>query len=583
MHKKNKLIFFAVFQVFVYLGAVYLLSHLISIHKIDFSNSSSLFKINNFLKLTFIEAFDLINVFFNTLMILYAFSLFNYIASASEKTIEDTINYVVFFLKDLKKLFWSLAVSIYVLLIFCEKETFLLVFCFGLFFVLSYRNIVKIIVFIKKRETKYRWISIKLSKETLVYITSVISSLLLIHSLEEWIYFPLFVITLYFIFYMFVFLILVSKTLLLADYYFAKSDKRREINTYVINSLFNTYKSKNSNSVKGVVNQTLLFKEYSLDKKEDFRLLLIEANFSTKVQDELNKIYDEIVIEYTVTSNLIAEVIILRNKKNLIVSILFIPVVFFIIKLPHSTMFEFNNKLFLGVLFVVLLYRLLIRSLEIAIAFYKDIKPNVKLKKSNLSNNKRMGLVLNSLLEVTILSGLLYTLIGVFMKFEEIGTLGIFYYAFTHSLATAAFNTSFPFDTFSLIKLNECIVKLKECVVKPNDVIYEYPVTKLLSWMTMIQLIHLIQLIMSVVLISLSITSYGSKNSDRSLFIFKFKDNKYQFLESSIDGKIKKLIYENEEMNYLINEIELDWKENKFDFLQYEKIQESINLHLLKQ
>lgn len=217
----------------------------------------------------------------------------------------------------------------------------------------------------------------------------------------------------------------------------------------------------------------------------------------------------------------------------------------------------------------MLLYRLLIRSLEIAIAFYKDIKPNVKLKRSNLSNNKRMELVLNSLLEVTILSGLLYTLIGIFIKNGEVSTLGIFYNAFTHSLATAAFNTSFPFDTLSLIKL--------------NDAIYKYSVNKLFSWMTMIQIIHLIQLIMSVVLISLSITSYGSKNSERSLFIFKFKNNKYQFLESSIDGKIEKFIYENKEINCLINQIELDWKDNKFDFLQYEKIQESINLHLLKQ
>lgn len=577
MHKKNKLVFFAVFQVFVYLGAIYLLSHLISINKIDFSNSSSLFNINKFSKLTFIKAFDVMNVFSNILMILYAFSLFTYIASASEKTIEDTINYIEFFLKDLIKfgnlnknyLFWILAVSLYLLLILSEKETFLLVFCVSLFLVLSYRNIIKIIVSIKKVETKYRWSFIKLSKETFVYITSVISSLLLIHSFKELIYFPLFVITIYFIFYMFIFLIVVSKKLLLADYYFAQIDKRKEVNIYITNLLFDRYKSKNLNGVKKVMNQTLFFKKYSLDKKENFKLLLIESNFNAKVQKELNEIYDSIVIEYIVTSNLVAEVIILRNYKNLLVSILFFPIILLIFKLTNLNFFEFNNKLILSVLFIVLLYRLIIRSLEIAIAFYKDIKPNLKLKRSNLSNNKRMELVINSLLEVTILSGLLYTLIGIFIKNGEVGTLDIFYNAFTHSLATAVFNTSFPFDTLSLIKQNVAI--------------YEYSVNKLFSWMTIIQIIHLIQLIMSVVLISLSITSYGSKNLERSLFIFKFKNNKYQFLESSIDGKIEKLICENEEMNCLINQIELDWKHNKFDFLQYEKIQESINLHLLKQ
>lgn len=590
MNNKKKIIFLSLFQVLVYLVEVYLLSHKISLNKINLSDSISLFKFNEFLGITFNEAFDLINIIIYILIPLCTFSLFNYIASASEKTIEDTINYIGYFLKDLNDLnnlnknylFWIIAVSIYIFLILSEAETIFLFFCTCLFLILSYLNFKKIIMYIKNEKTKYCWKFTSSIKQPLVYITSVVISILLTHSFKEVLYFPLFVITIYFMFYMINFLVVGSKKMLFADYYFAKSDKRKELNTYIINLLFNKYKVKNSNSVKYIVNQTLLFKDYSLDKKNDFELLLIESNFSPKVKEELNDIYDKIVIEYIVTSNLIAEVIILRNNKNLLVSILFIPAVLLTLKFANSTIFEFNNKLILGVLFVVLLYRLLIRSLEIAIAFYKDIKPNVKLKRSNLSNNKRMRLVLNSLLEVTILSGLLYTLIGNFIKIEGISTFSIFYDAFTHSLATAAFNTSFPFDSFSLIKLNECIMKPNECTIKPNDAIYEYPVTKLFSWMTMIQLIHLIQLIMSVVLISLSITSYGSKNSDRSLYIFKLKDNKYQFLESSIDGKIEKLIYEKNEVNSLINQIELDWENNKFDFLQYEKIQESINLHLLK-
>lgn len=587
MINRKKIFIISLLQVSIYLITIYLLSTLIYSNKTELLKTSSLvasffhFEENVISTFSFIEFFDVIKIVFQFSGILCSVSLFHYLASASESKILE-VDYVkwakikiqkIKTKKKIKIIFWTLIILIQIILIIFEREILFLVICYACATFLGYKYYKNLTLDIKNKENKTWWEVLSKNKNLLIYLGSFTISLFLIDGLNEIVYIPLFLVVIHTLFQGTTYLLKVSLKFLFLEYNFAEIDKRREMNSYIFDLIFKYYKSNNLIKVKEELKYTLLFTSYSLNKKDDFISLLADTNFPNKVKSELTKIYNNIVIEYVEISKVKAEIVILRNYKNLMVSIMFSVVVLGIIFLQNVKLFEFdfvfNAKLVLYVIFSLLFYRLLVRSLEIAIAFYKDIKPDTKLKNTNLSNNKRMGLVLKSLLEITIFSGLLYTLIGVFIINDKVNILNVIYSGFTHSLATAAFNTSFPFDTFSSIKL--------------KGAIYDYPVTRLFSWMTMIQLIHLIQLIMSVVLISLSITSYGSKNSDRSLFIFKFKDNKYQFLESSIDGKIKKLIYENEEMNYLIKEIELDWKKNKFDFLQYEKIQESINLHLLKQ
>ena len=134
--------------------------------------------------------------------------------------------------------------------------------------------------------------------------------------------------------------------------------------------------------------------------------------------------------------------------------------------------------------------RLIQRTLEICIAFYKDVlSPN--LKSSALNNISRIKLAVHSILEITILSTILYTLLNFKKEFKSyLSTTHINYFKYIveltdniiinwfHSLAVSFFNFSFDGQGFGSI-------------------------------------VHLLQLINSIVLITLSIANYlGMKNEN---------------------------------------------------------------------
>ncbi|AJH82051.1 hypothetical protein FOC88_21265 [Bacillus thuringiensis] len=179
-----------------------------------------------------------------------------------------------------------------------------------------------------------------------------------------------------------------------------------------------------------------------------------------------------------------------RNKVNLYNSLITaISTILLIIIYTFTSIIEISYmKSLLFIIYIFIFLRLLSRSTEICISFYQDIIAKKSLKNTLLTGTDRISLAIKSIVEIiftvatlSIIKSLYGTdLLNTLREQHDFAQLlKLIIFSFSNSIATSLFNISFPGDTHNITLL------------------------------TLSQhLIHIMQVITSLTLITLSIANY---------------------------------------------------------------------------
>ncbi|WP_421662712.1 hypothetical protein [Lysinibacillus telephonicus] len=305
--------------------------------------------------------------------------------------------------------------------------------------------------------------------------------------------------------YLFLYLLKVSlnyiKKLPVAEYTAASFAKQNRANETIL--IFLTQKCKPFKHIPTKKIEEILNKyNYSLDKRSSFEEFLFKLNLSPDDTDEILHFYNVTPLPYKEIKISKTENVKFRNNNNLFISVgvLIVLIILYVITI---SLFELDfTKLFLTISFIFIFIRLLLRSIEICFAFYNDIKPNIKIKRTNLLGSERITLALKSILEVIILSTSIYLISDVLKNYSAFN-----YYEFTNSLIDSFF---------------------KAIAIAFFNISYNYSVKNLFfSIESLIAMTHLLQIISSVTLISISIANYinlPKQNIDYELIV---RDHQY--------------------------------------------------------
>lgn len=530
-------------------------------------------------KISFISSVDFVSNIVSILSIFYIFFLINNLASSLGNTALD-IGYINRMIERNKRkfknigqeklFFLDMITTVFIFIsIIVESENIFLCLCilynmilfikYGLLLILKLLNkIIKI-----KCVHRYILSKEKKIKESSKYLIAIFIAATLGIFEKSFEYFFVYSTVFYFVLKLIMLLLTEIIGIAKTDYNFAKEEKQNVVNQYVITLVMENYYKSNKKGVFSVLNETLSYKNYSLNNHNEFILLLNDSRFSDETRNLLLEIYESEPVSRSKTSKKLADIIKFRNQKNLLVSILFVFLVVVVFCLYDS---KNNSTLLWTTFFWMFFYRFISRSIEIAIAFFKDIRPESKLKRSQLNNNERIVLVIKSLLEIILLSTTLYMVILILMDAYKFNILDLFFKSFGHALATAIFNTSFPYDVLNSIEIKKDVYLFDSIISK--------------TWIVMTQIIHLIQLIMSVVLVSLSITSYGSKSSIEPFYDINLENKKYILIEKI--GREESVLYEEFTIQNLYKRIELEFAFSNLNFSQFTLMNDTITQVLLK-
>lgn len=208
-------------------------------------------------------------------------------------------------------------------------------------------------------------------------------------------------------------------------------------------------------------------------------------------------------------------------------------------------------------LLVITISRLLLRTIEIGIAFYKDVLSSEQ-KSSSLSGAERVKLAVISILEIMITSSVIYFLFDCLQcttwlteQFQKgyvvyyIEILSSFLQSFLGSIAIAFFNISYPLEEFS----------------------FKSP-------------IHLIQVLNSVILITLSIANYLNMKKDIQLYTLSKEGEKlaihYNIVSSSGEF-FSRLILSSSNKEQLLQAIKTKWEAQEIDDQQLSNLLTCVN------
>lgn len=367
------------------------------------------------------------------------------------------------------------------------------------------------------------------------------------------------------------FIVSLISSLLLDEHKIAQLEKQTSLNREIINTIINQiedYKitEEKRNTLKNILLHQLNQDNYVLNHINGFIFFIDHVNDNTLTKSEFLFIYKKMLINYEETSKSLGRIVKNRNLKNLLVPCLLILLIllseFFN---QYYSLFEDSViKTFRSLLFAIVMYRLVTRFIEIGVAFYFDIKPDYTIKKTDLTNNDRVVLVLKSLIEITLLSSILYfeySLINNEVKNFSVVVL-TFLESVKYAVAVALFNLSYPVN-----------------FLKDMTGINEFKALKLHNTF---YFVHLIQLLMSVLLISLSISSYSSRHITGSSFHIKKRGEKFSIIEKLKGSNSTKLIIDNEDLDTMLESLKKKWETGIIDNYVYLEIQELINFSVKK-
>lgn len=232
-----------------------------------------------------------------------------------------------------------------------------------------------------------------------------------------------------------------------------------------------------------------------------------------------------------------------RNHFNLLNSCVLI-FLFVVLASINSIITFANQQTLYLIIFILVFVRLISRSIEIGVSFYKDVISPSHFKNTFLDGSNRINLAIISLLEITILVALLYMVgelyrqpslilstefLGMFFEFLYFFILSLF-----KSLAIAIFNFSFTggIETYRLLDIA-------------------------------LLMIHLIQVTISIILITLSIANYSGLSKRMVLYSLveekeQFTINKHVFLNNKMSRKIT--LSQSRDWNSLNSKLTQQWE-----------------------
>lgn len=262
----------------------------------------------------------------------------------------------------------------------------------------------------------------------------------------------------------------------------------------------------------------ILIQEYhssNISKKFIYKSLI---NQEIKLNTKVKNIAPLINIRNEITKWVVG-----RNLFNLLNAILLLLVFGSIFIVIFALDNEELLKKYLVIMFILIFIRLFSRSSEIIYSFYKDIVIESYWRNTFLSKGDRIALAIKSLMEIIILSSLATAIIIGYGKidiiieynFRDLLKLIVSYITvFMRSISISLFNISFPL----------------ELGFKNIESIF-------------LNVIHLIQVVTSAVLITLSIAGYMGRTSGKEFYNVEFINKSYL---------LKKYIYNKSDITYKI-------------------------------
>ncbi|MEM5635133.1 hypothetical protein AAHB55_25795 [Bacillus cereus] len=216
-------------------------------------------------------------------------------------------------------------------------------------------------------------------------------------------------------------------------------------------------------------------------------------------------------------------------------------------------------KSFLFIIYIFIFLRLLSRSTEICISFYQDIIAKKSLKNTLLTGTDRISLAIKSIVEIIFtvatlsIIEILYSnnLLNTLREqhdFAQLLKLTIF--SFSNSIATSLFNISFPGVTHNVTLLT-------------------------LSH----QLIHIMQIITSLTLITLSIANYI--NLPKYSFYYELRETNTELILYKVfytnNTNYEKLILSAHSIDSLSFILYSSWQNGTLTDTDYLEIEEFLN------
>lgn len=348
----------------------------------------------------------------------------------------------------------------------------------------------------------------------------------------------------------------------LAEYTAATYAKQNTTNKVILDFMINGCKYFANISISEI-NKVLNKNYFALDKKKDFARLLDNLKLTNESYNEIFNFYCLTPLPYKQIKQNKTENVKFRNKSNLLISmgILILFVIFYLVFRYYCGV-PFSN-LFLKVAFIFIFIRLTLRSIEICFAFYNDIKPSIKTKGTYLSGSERITLAIKSIIELIILSTLLYTI-------HE--SLSIYHNSYIEFLLK--FSNVLPTSFLNAVAISIFNISFEHTITFTNFEIF-------------IALTHLIQIISSVTLISISIASYLNLPKQNFEYEINITNNKF-ILSTKPYGtakfltKITKEIASGDNIDELLKNLNKMFQNNKISNTQLEEVYEYINIVYFK-
>ena len=493
--------------------------------------------------------FDLSSEMLALLSLMFIFILYYHVSSASmfPNSFSPEIHGAVNKLKsDFKKNRYKITLSIIVLLLIpILIEQIVLLLCLSYIF-----SIYLVWITIKKFKELRNWLNLitffSIFFSTYVYFSFFTSVTFLLIPLYH-----LFILSLI---KAAIFILRNFKYLLIAEYNAAKNEKQFVINDHILSKVLNDYAYMEKVVIEQQFREHIFERPYKLQYKSEFEKFIIRLDLHKDTKEKVIKSYDKMVVDRIEVAKGIGNTIIRRNYTNLFIAVSLI-IIIFLLELIFVYL-GFSNKEFVSIMrmniMILIIFRLLLRSIEIAIAFFQDIKSLDELKNSDISSQKRINLAIYSLIEVILLSNVFYALqtINDICCTSVLNLITLFYGNLKYSIAVSLFNVSYPDKilSFNSIALN--------------------------------QFVHILQIILSVILLSISITNYGSKSHKRTMYCISKIDGTYTVKEKMIKEGIEKTVISSDSLKGLKIEIDSKWENSEIDSSRYEEINQLITKYL---
>ncbi|WP_257155272.1 hypothetical protein [Bacillus cereus] len=251
----------------------------------------------------------------------------------------------------------------------------------------------------------------------------------------------------------------------------------------------------------------------------------------------------------------------LRNQTNLLISV-FTAIITLIIVITFTLISVIELSYIKNLLFVIYTFvflRLLSRCFEICIAFYQDIIAKKSLKNTLLTGTDRISLAIKSIIEIIFtvatlsIIEILYgtDLLNILREqYDFVQLIKLIIFSFSNSIATSLFNISFPGSTHNITLLT-------------------------LSH----HLIHIMQVITSLTLITLSIANYI--NLPKYSFYYELRETNTELILYKVfytnNTNYEKLILSAHSIDSLSFILYSSWQNGTLTDTDYLEIEEFLN------